>query len=287
MSQFVLAAQLYTIREFARTVDDFRSSMKKIREIGYTAVQVSGIGPIPDATVKAIVDDAGLTICNTHVRPADALWNDLDAVIAQHNLWDCKHVAIGSMPGRFREDGKAGFERFAEQASRIGEKLHAAGLTFSYHNHSFEFARFGSRNSDSARNSDSVRNSDSARYSDSVRYSDSARTGLDIIYEESDPRYLQAELDTYWVQHGGGDPVVWIDKMKNRMPVVHLKDMVIFDGEQAMAEVGEGNLNWPAILRACREAEVEWYAVEQDVCRRDPFESLKISYENLKLMGLE
>jgi len=262
MSQFVLAAQLYTIREFARTVDDFRSSMKKIREIGYTAVQVSGIGPIPDATVKAIVDDAGLTICNTHVRPADALWNDLDAVIAQHHLWDCKHVAIGSMPGRYREDGEAGFRRFAEQASRIGEKLHAAGLTFSYHNHSFEFARFGSG-------------------------SGNTRTGLDIIYEESDPRYLQAELDTYWIQHGGGDSVAWINKMKNRMPVVHLKDMVIFDGEQIMAEVGEGNLNWPAILQACQEAEVEWYAVEQDTCRRDPFESLKISYENLKLMGLE
>ena len=75
--------------------------------------------------------------------------------------------------------------------------------------------------------------------------------------------------------------------MKQRMPVIHLKDMVIVDREQTMAEVGEGNLNWPAILQACRDAEVEWYAVEQDICRRDPFESLKISYENLKAMGLE
>jgi sugar phosphate isomerase/epimerase len=54
-----------------------------------------------------------------------------------------------------------------------------------------------------------------------------------------------------------------------------------------MAEVGEGNLNWPAILQACREAGVEWYAVEQDECQRDPFESLKISYDNLKAMGLQ
>ena len=54
--------------------------------------------------------------------------------------------------------------------------------------------------------------------------------------------------------------------------------------EQVMAEVGEGNLNWPAILQACREIGVEWYAVEQDVCRRDPFESLKISYENLRTL---
>lgn len=268
MAQSVLAAQLYTVREFTQTADDFASSMKKIRDIGYTGVQVSGIGPIPDAQVKAIVDDVGLTICNTHVRPADALWNDLDTVIAQHHLWDCKHVAIGSMPGRYREDGEVGFKRFAEQAARIGEKLYAAGLTFSYHNHSFEFVRFGSRRSDGA-------------------CSGGARSGLDTIYEESDPRYLQAELDTYWIQHGGGDSVAWINKVKGRMPVIHLKDMVILNGEQTMAEIGEGNLNWPAILQACREAEVEWYAVEQDVCQRDPFESLKISYENLRTMGIE
>lgn len=71
------------------------------------------------------------------------------------------------------------------------------------------------------------------------------------------------------------------------MPVVHLKDMVIadngkHDGVQMIAEVGEGNLSWPAILQACQEAQVEWYAVEQDVCQRDPFESLKISYNNLQ-----
>jgi len=92
-------------------------------------------------------------------------------------------------------------------------------------------------------------------------------------------------LDTYWIQHGGGDPVAWIRKMTGRMPVVHLKDMVIINGEQAMVEVGEGNFDWSAILHTCKEAKVEWYAVEQDVCQRDPFESLKISYENLKAMG--
>jgi sugar phosphate isomerase/epimerase len=257
MSQPVLAAQLYTVREFTKTADGFAASVKKIRDIGYTAVQVSAIGPIPDAEVKAIVDDVGLTICNTHVRPSSALWDDIDAVIAQHRVWDCKHVALGSMPGPFREEGEDGYRRFAEEATQIGEKLHAAGLTFSYHNHSFEFVRFGKR------------------------------TGLDIIYEESDPRYLQAEIDTYWVQHGGGDPTAWIKRMKDRMPVVHFKDMVIDDGEQIMAEIGEGNLNWPAILEACKEAEVEWYAVEQDICQRDPFESLRISYENLRAMGLE
>ena len=258
MSQSVVTAQLYTVREFAKTTADLAASLKKIRDIGYTAVQVSGIGPIADADVKAMTEDLGLKIVITHIAQ-DKLWNETDAVIAQHKLWNCKNVAIGSMPNEYRAN-EAGFQRFAAEASKVGEKLAAAGLTFSYHNHSFEFVRFGQR------------------------------TGLDIVYAESDPRFLMAEIDTYWVQHGGGDPAAWIRRMKNRMPVVHFKDMVIQMGEmgakQTMAEIGEGNLNWPAIIAACQEAGVEWYAVEQDVCQRDPFESLKISYQNLKAMGL-
>lgn len=264
MSKPILAAQLYTIRDYTRTVDDFAASMKKIADIGYTAVQVSAIGPISHEDVWRIVNDNGLTICITHIG-YDRLLNDLDDVIAQHNLWQTKHVAIGSMPAEFRSSGEDGYKRFVEFANKVGEKLHDAGLTFSYHNHSFEFVKFGDR------------------------------TGLELIYAESDPRYLQAELDTYWVQHGGGDPAAWISRLKDRMPVIHLKDMIVRDVdpnkvemgiEQIMAEVGEGNLNWPRILQVCQESNVEWYAVEQDFCPGDPFESLATSYKNLSAMGL-
>ncbi len=255
-----IAAQLFTIRDFTKTRDDFAASMAKIREIGYRAVQVSAIGDISDADVKRIADDNGLTICNTHVS-VDLLQNDPDAVIEQHRLWGARHVAIGGMPLECRES-EDGFRRFVEIANGIGERLYGAGLTFSYHNHSFEFLRFGARN------------------------------GLELIFDETDRRYVKAELDTYWLQHGGADPVAWIERMQDRMPVVHLKDMVMIradDGgrpQQAMAEVGEGNMNFAGILAACKRIGVEWYAVEQDICQRDPFESLAISYRNLRAMGL-
>ncbi len=267
-----LAAQLYTVRDFTKTASDLAETLRKVRDIGYPAVQVSAIGPdIPPADVKQMVDDLDLTICNTHFG-YDALWNDLDSVIETHKLRNCKHVAIGSLPAPYRDDGAEGYRRFAQEASQVGEKLAAAGLTFSYHNHSFEFVRYavGSNSGDGG-----------------------SITALDILYSESDPRYFQAEIDTYWVQHGGGDPAAWCARMENRMPVVHLKDMVVVrtEGrppvEQQMAEVGEGNLNWSAILEACREASVQWYAVEQDICQRDPFESLRISYENLRRMGIQ
>ena len=255
MTHPVLAAQLYTVRDAMQTASEFAATLKKVAAIGYKVAQVSGIGPIADADVKAALDDAGLACCITHVR-LPWPWQDVDAIIAQHQLWNCQNVAVGSMPDAYRAD-EAGFRRFCAEANAIGRKIYEAGLTFSYHNHSFEFVHFG------------------------------RRTGLDLLYEETDPRYMQAELDTFWVQHGGGDPAAWVKKLKNRMPVVHFKDMVILNGQPTMAEIGEGNLNWPAIIAACREANVEWYAVEQDVCQRDPFESLKISYDNLKAMGLE
>ena len=254
-----IAAQLFTIRDHIKTRQDFAASMEKIRNIGYRAVQTSKLGPIADADVKRIVDDNGLTICNTHVN-VDDLLNDIDGVIAQHKLWNCRHVAIGGMPLELR-GSEAGFWRFVEIADGIGERLAAADLTFSYHNHSFEFVQFG------------------------------GRTGLELLLEETDPRYVQMELDTYWIQHGGGDPVAWIERVAGRMPVVHLKDMVMLPsedgrGQQAMAEVGAGNMNFPAILAACQRAGVEWYAVEQDFCAGDPFDSLAISYRNLLALGL-
>jgi sugar phosphate isomerase/epimerase len=254
-----LAAQLYTVRQFVQTEQGLAESLKKIRQIGYTAVQVSGIGPIDHETVKRIADENRLTICITHIN-YEQLWKNTEEVIRQHQLWDCKHVAIGSLPMAYRND-EAGYRRFAEEANGVGEQLAQAGLTFSYHNHSFEFVRFG------------------------------GKPALEILFEASDPRYLMAEIDTYWVQHGGANPAAWVRKMKNRMPVVHLKDMaVVPDGwnvQQMMAEVGEGNLDWPDILAACEEAGVEWAAVEQDICQRDPFESLAMSYHNLRAMGLQ
>ncbi len=251
----VIAAQLYTVREFMQTAEAFDQTLKRIRDIGYTAVQISGIGPIPDEEVQAILKSSGLTCCLTHVRAAWP-WQDLDAIIAQHHLWRCPNAGIPAMPQEYRAS-EEGFRRFAAEAHEIGKQLCQGGLTLSYHNHSFEFVRFG------------------------------RRTGLDLLFDETDPRYLKAILDTYWVQHGGGDPVAWIKKLTRRMPVIHLKDMVIRDNQQVMAEVGAGNLNWTGILQAWEDAGVEWCAVEQDICRRDPFESLKISFNNLHAMGLQ
>lgn len=253
MPDSVIAAQMYTLREFTRTPADIAATLKKVREIGYEAVQLSALGPIDKTELKYILDNEGLTVCATHVG-FEYLRDQTEAAVEEHHLLGCRYVAIGGLPGEYRN--AEGYFRFAREASEVGRKLAAHGLTFAYHNHSFELEKFG------------------------------GRTALAILYEESDPTFFAAEIDTYWIQHGGGDPAAWIRKVAGRSPLVHLKDMGVVDGKQVMTEVGEGNLNWPAILEACREAEVVWYIVEQDTCQRSPFESLRISLENLRKMGL-
>ncbi|MEZ4640694.1 MAG: hypothetical protein R2856_38010 [Caldilineaceae bacterium] len=95
--------------------------MQKIRDIGYKSVQVSAIGPIAPADVKQILNDNGLTVWY-HPHRLPRLQEDLDAVIEEHHLWQCKHVAVGSMPAEYREGGEDAYLRFAAEASAIGEK---------------------------------------------------------------------------------------------------------------------------------------------------------------------
>jgi sugar phosphate isomerase/epimerase len=255
MADTCLAAQLYTLRDFLKTPSDIATALPKVAKLGYRAVQLSALGPIDTRELKRILDGEGLTVCATHEDFA-RLRDDLDAVAEEHALLGgCKYVAIGGIPGDYRN--AEGYHRFAKEASEVGRKMKERGLVFGYHNHSFELEKFGEK------------------------------TALEILYSESDPETFTAEIDTYWIQHGGGDPAWWIRRVAGRSPIVHLKDMAVSGGKPVMAEVGEGNLNWPAILDACREAGVEWYIVEQDTCQRDPFESLGISLRNLNAMGLK
>ncbi len=253
MSASGLAAQVYTVREFIKTPGDIAATMKKIMALGYEGVQLSSLGPIDPKELRRIADDAELVICATHQISYEDMRFRPQAVIEEQRILGCQYVGMGLLP----EDCSAeGCLRFAREASQVGRNLAKGGLGLVYHNHSWELERFGDR------------------------------TGLEILYAESDPQVFLGEIDTYWIQHGGGDPAAWIRRLKGRLPVIHLKDMAMRGQQQIMAEVGEGNLNWPAIIEACKEAGVVWYIVEQDTCQRDPFESLGISLRNLRAMGL-
>jgi sugar phosphate isomerase/epimerase len=246
MEKKKIAAQLFTLRDFIKTPADIARSMKKVKEMGFDAVQVSGMGPIAEDELIKILDGEGLVCCATH---ESEILSDTEKVIDRLTKLNCKYTAY---PFPFdRPDSEEAYLQLASQLDEAGRKTRKAGITLTYHNHAIEFEKFN------------------------------GRTGLDIIYDETSPENLQGEIDTYWVQYGGNDPVKWCEKLKNRLPLLHLKEYGIVSNEIKMLEIGSGNLDWKAIVSKAEAAGTEWFIIEQDVCRIDPFDSLKMSLEYL------
>jgi len=256
MSQVQVGAQMFTLRDHCKTPSDIAKTCQRVREMGYQAIQVSAFGPIETPELAKILSDTGLTCAATHVSLD--LMRDVNKCIEYHEAIGCKLAAIG---GWRPEDGNhtlAACKQFAQEYSEIAKPLAEKGLRIGYHNHSRELASI----------------------------SDGSQRILDVLIENTD-QSIWFEIDTYWIAHGGGDPCAWLEKVSGRCTAIHVKDMKVTPSqEQLMCEVGDGNLNWPGIMDVCKQAGVEWYLVERDSGELDPFESLQISYNNLKAMGL-
>ncbi len=248
----ISGAQLYTIRQYIQNEKDIIRSLKAIAAIGYTTVQISGMGPIAPERLREICDENNLKIVLTHTNP-ERVMNETEAVIKEHDILGCDYIGIGSMPERYRQADWIG--KFAEDYLEPAKKIAAAGKLFMYHNHAFEFAKLAGKNL------------------------------LEHLLEQFSADELGFTLDTYWVQAGGADVCQWIDILSGRLPTVHLKDMAISGNSQIMAPIGEGNLNWPAIFAAFAKAGTKYLLVEQDTCLGSPFAALKSSYDFLAANG--
>ena len=99
---------------------------------------------------------------------------------------------------------------------------------------------------------------------------------------------LQAELDVAWVARSGYDPAEVLNGLVGRVDQIHAKDWGVVGDTPVWRAVGEGGLNWKAIVQSCNAAGVNTYIVEQDSCpiTNDPFKSIAISFENLMNMNL-
>lgn len=248
-----VAAQLYTLRDHLKTPEQIAKTLRQVRKMGYTAVQVSGTGPIDPGELKSILDGEGLVCCATHEN-AESILETPEAVAEKLSILGCEHTAY-PFPAGIDFSSMRSLKEFVKRLDRAGAALRHAGKTLSYHNHDIEFRRV------------------------------KGAVILDFIYEHTDPEHLKAELDTHWVQAGGGSSAAWCRRLRGRMPMIHLKDYAIDDERQRrFAEVGSGNMDWREIIDAAEAAGVSWFIVEQDAhwVDNDPFKSLKTSFRYLK-----
>jgi sugar phosphate isomerase/epimerase len=247
-----ISLQLYTVRDL--TTKDFAGTVKKVATIGYRAVELAGYGNMrTPADAKKALDDAGLRVSGAHAG-IDALESELNRVLDEAALFGTDNIICPFMPEARRENADA-WKSVGASLTKIGDAIKQRGLNFAYHNHSFEFERFG------------------------------GKSGMEILLESSDPQLVKMELDVYWLKHGGEDPVAFINKLGSRTLLVHLKDMA-GGPERRFAPVGTGILDFKSILSACEKAGVKWGIVEQDNCYlTPPLDAVKVSFENLKKLS--
>ena len=260
-----IGAQFYTLRKQCTTLDSFAESLKKVADIGYEYVQISACCDCEADWLKAELDKNGLTCVLTHTAPQKILEATRETA-DYHRAIGCGMVGLGF----FKYDGsteKDTLGYFLSHYPAAAHTLHEEGLYFMYHHHAHEFAKVG------------------------------GKRVIEILAEAFPADEMGFTLDTFWVQAGGGDPTDWLGELKGRVPAIHLKDFRYETGwndlpykkaiSEAMAPVGEGNLNFPRILRAAEEAGTEYLLVEQDDCHGEyPFDCLKRSYDYLRSLGL-
>ncbi len=252
-----IGAQMYTVRDFCKTAEDGVKSLEKLAAMGYKQVQYSGCDAIPPALMRETCDRLGMTIPFSH-SPYNRIIGDTEALIEDHRVMGCDCIGLGFI-GEAHRNTMACLERFYNEMREPIKKIREAGMTFAYHNHSFEFAKV------------------------------EGKMIFDHLLEMFPPEEMSIVMDTYWIQHGGGDIYQWIDKCAGRLKYVHLKDMgMTLEMHQKMTPIGEGSLNFPTILKAFEEAGSVAAFVEQDNCNdEDPFDCMEHSLRYLQSIGYE
>ena len=246
-----LGAQLFSIRTECTTPEALYSSMKKIKDIGYEIVQVSGVCSIEAERLLSYSEEFELPITCTH-RPYVEIMEKCAEVIEYHKVIKCPVIGLGSMPKDMR-GSREGLYAFIDAMKKPLKMITDAGLTFAYHNHGFEFEKFD------------------------------GKYAYDIIIDELPE--LHFIHDVYWSKHAGADPLHYVNLLGNtgRMTNIHFKDMKS-EPQGDMCPCGEAVIDFTALADACARQGIENVLVEQDNAPTlgDVFEQMKTSYENLK-----
>lgn len=257
-----LSITLFTV---AASPLPYAEKLKKIREIGYQSIQGGLQAGMTNAEHKALLDDLGIEM-SCFGGGFDDIRANPEKYIEGCHYFNCDEVMIGTMPTECRYDYD-GYMRAIDMMNEMGYQLSKGGVWLSYHNHAQEFRRFSN-----------------------------GKRGIDLLYENLDPKGVHFLLDTHWLQSGGADILEWIEKVQDRIQYLHVKDYRIApanyntgigETDKQFAQVGDGALPWQEIIDCGLRCGIKAFIVEQDKCYdEDPFDCAAQSYATLKACGL-
>lgn len=226
-----LSYQLYSSRNFPPLAD----TLKLLSGIGYKSVETyGGLLEDPDA-LEAALAGTGLTVGSSHVG-LDALENQLPQVIDTAQRFAMKSLFCPFLMPDLRPSDADGWRAFGAKLQSISDELASHGLSFGWHNHDFEFVALPG-----------------------------GEIPMDLILEGGPT--IPWEADIAWIVRGGRDPVAYINKYGDRISAIHIKDIAPTGecvDEDGWADVGEGVMDWSAILSALQPLDVKHYVMEHD-----------------------
>lgn len=255
---------LYTVRNDMGK--DAKATLKAVADAGYKNIEAAGYSDgkfynMSPADFKTFLKEVGLNPISTH--QGSVTFENADAMIADVKAAGFEYFVIPVPPmGLFTvKDGvmgmKGGAANLSEIINTLGKKCHDAGLKLLYHNHDFEYKK----------DVDGI-------------------IPIEYLLENSDPKYVNFQMDLYWVTKAGADPVAYFEKYPGRFLIWHVKDM---DDQGRFAPVGNGNIDFGRILANKKLSGMKYYMVEQDATfdGMKPLEAIKISHEGLKKIGFK
>jgi len=199
--------------------------LARVGETAFEGVEFAGLGDADPDEVRDALDDADLDAVAAHVG-VDDLETDLDGVVETYRRVDCDRLVVPYLDdSHFRSE--AAVADAARRLRDLDARLADRDVALGYHNHDHEFTDLGET------------------------------TGFDALVAETD---LDLELDVGWATAAGRNPVDLLGRLRGRVPVVHCKDVA---GDRPV-ELGTGDLDIDACVRAAREAGTEWLVYEHD-----------------------
>ena len=243
-----IGVQLYTVRDAMEK--DFEGTLRRIADMGYKEVEFAGLFGRDPVAVKALLVELGLTAPASHVNWEKFKTNP-DALIEETLALGAKYMILAWMP----EEERQTLDQWRDWVSRfnsVGKRARAKGVRFAYHNHEFEFQPV-----------------------DGIE-------PYDLILEGIDRRYVELELDLYWLALAGKKPETYFARYPGGFPFAHVKDMSGADG--SMVDVGDGVIDFATIFAMAEQSGMQHFIVEHDN-PEDAFRTLQKSIAHLR--GLE
>jgi sugar phosphate isomerase/epimerase len=240
-----VALQLYTVR--GEAANDLAGALATTAALGLDGVELHDLYGHSAETVRELLDGNGLVVCGCHVGLA-RVENELASVAAELRTLGTDRLVV---PWVEQPKTAAAADETCGRLVAAAERAAALGLRFGFHNHDGELAAL-----------------------------EDGRTLLDRLLEVP-AALLYLELDLGWVWYAGGDPMTFLERLGERAPLIHVKDM-LRDGGPVHVPLGDGDLDYRRFREVVGQAGSEWLILEQDETEGPVFAAVESSIAVLR-----